>query len=41
MEEGRDRGLDVIQRMDLDASLALVLPIQRPLECLKAKLGGR
>ena len=27
--------------MDLDATLALILPLQRPLECLKAKLDGR
>ena len=41
MEEGRDLSLNVILCMNLNASLPLLFPVERPFECFQAKFNGR
>ena len=37
VEERRNRCLNVIQRMNLDSSLSMILPVDGPFECIQAK----
>ena len=41
VEECRNRGFNVIQRMNLDTSFLLILAVYRPVEGLEAKLDSR